>query len=55
MFILLQLEGKLLFAKFLQRFDFNLDQSHKFGVLESATLRPEGVLPCTLSLREWKD
>ena len=47
----LQMESKVLLAKFVQRFNFNLDMSQSFDILEATTLRPkEGVL-CTLTPR----
>ena len=38
---ILQIEAKLLLAKFVQRFNIHLDKSQSFGIMENTTLKPK--------------
>ena len=48
---LLQMEGKVLLAKFAQRYNFDLDMSQSFDILEATTLRPKDGVRCTITPR----
>jgi len=46
-----RMESKVLLAKFVQRFDFELDPNQSFDIEETTTLRPKGGTKATLKLR----
>jgi cholesterol 24-hydroxylase len=46
-----QIEGIIMIAKLIQRFDYSLDPDHEFVVLEEFTLKPKGGTRVCLSLR----
>nr|XP_056706863.1 LOW QUALITY PROTEIN: cholesterol 24-hydroxylase-like [Euleptes europaea] len=49
--IFAQMEAKVMMAKFLQRFEFQLVPPQSFKVLDSGTLRPLDAVVCKLKLR----
>ena len=38
-------------SKFIQKFDFKLDPTHQFKMVEEFTLKPFGGVKCSLTLR----
>ncbi|XP_063803666.1 cholesterol 24-hydroxylase-like isoform X2 [Pseudophryne corroboree] len=46
-----QMEAKVVMAKFLQRFDFQLVEGQSFKILDTGTLRPMGGVICRLRQR----
>ncbi|CAI9582974.1 unnamed protein product [Staurois parvus] len=46
-----QMEAKVVMAKFLQRFEFELVEGQSFRILDTGTLRPMDGVICRLSLR----
>ncbi|XP_044232450.1 cholesterol 24-hydroxylase-like isoform X1 [Thunnus albacares] len=46
-----QMEAKVVMAKLLQRFDFTLIPGQTFGILDTATLRPDGGVVCLVKHR----
>ncbi|XP_066468337.1 cholesterol 24-hydroxylase-like [Tiliqua scincoides] len=49
--IFAQMEAKIVMAKFLQRFEFELAQPQSFQILDTGTLRPLDGVICKLKLR----
>jgi cholesterol 24(S)-hydroxylase len=49
---LIQVEAKIILAKIMQRFNFELDPDQSFEIEERATLKPKGGVMCTLTLCE---
>ncbi|XP_013401360.1 cholesterol 24-hydroxylase [Lingula anatina] len=47
-----KMEMKIIMAKFIQRFKFEVDRSSPLEILEEATLKPKGGVWCTLKLRD---
>ena len=47
-----QIEAKVLLAKFVQRFNIEIDMSQSFEFEETTTLRPVDGARCTLTLRD---
>ena len=50
--ILFQVEAKIILAKIMQRFNFELDPDQSFEIVERTTLKPKGGVMCTLTLCE---
>ena len=48
---LFKIEGVILIAKFVQKFDFELDPYQSFGITQELTLKPKDGTRCTLTLR----
>ena len=48
---LFQVEMRVLLAKFIQRFNLELDPNQSFDIEEKLTLRPKGGVMATLTLR----
>ena len=47
-----KIEGIIMIAKLIQKFDYSLDPNHEFVVLEEFTLKPKGGTRVSLSLRK---
>lgn len=47
-----EVEAKIILAKIMQRFNFELDPDQSFEIEERATLKPKGGVMCTLTLCE---
>lgn len=45
-----QIEAKIILAKIIQRFNFEMDPEQSFDIEESTTLKPKGGAVCTLTL-----
>ena len=45
------MEGKVLIAKLLQNFRYELDPNQSFGIQENVTLKPRGGVKATISWR----
>lgn len=45
-----EIEAKIILAKIIQRFNFEMDPDQSFDIEESTTLKPEGGAVCTLTL-----
>uniref|UniRef100_M4A8Y4 Cholesterol 24-hydroxylase n=1 Tax=Xiphophorus maculatus TaxID=8083 RepID=M4A8Y4_XIPMA len=50
-----QMEAKVVMAKLLQRFDFNLVAGQTFDVKDTGTLRPKSGVICTIKHRKYKN
>lgn len=48
-----QIEGVIILAKLIQKFDFELDPNQSFTVIQDLTLRPKDGTRCTLKLRSY--
>uniref|UniRef100_A0A672IRN6 Cholesterol 24-hydroxylase n=1 Tax=Salarias fasciatus TaxID=181472 RepID=A0A672IRN6_SALFA len=49
-----QMEAKVVMAKLLQRFDFDLVPGQTFDILNAGTLRPKSGVVCTVTHRKYK-
>uniref|UniRef100_A0A672IR66 Cholesterol 24-hydroxylase n=1 Tax=Salarias fasciatus TaxID=181472 RepID=A0A672IR66_SALFA len=49
-----QMEAKVVMAKLLQRFDFDLVPGQTFDILDTGTLRPKSGVVCTVTHRKYK-
>ncbi len=47
----LKLEGVIVIAKLLQKFDFKLDPTQSFDIEQNGTLRPKDGTRCFITLR----
>ena len=47
-----KIEGIIMIAKLIQKFDYSLDPNHEFVVLAELTLKPKGGTRVILSLRK---
>ena len=47
-----QIEAKVLLAKFIQRFNMQLDMDQSFDIVETTTIHPKDGTKCTLTVRD---
>lgn len=54
-FCFMKIEGVIMIAKLVQRFDFKLDPNQSFDCAVETTMRPKDGTKCYLSVRSDKD